>query len=50
MTLNTLRSLFYSLARFLGDVNALRRGRIRQRLGNRIVGRIAGRLLRRIFR
>jgi len=35
----TARSLAYGLARFLGDVNAVRRGRITRRLANRLIGR-----------
>jgi hypothetical protein len=50
MNLNSIRSILYSLARILGDVQAVRRGRIGQRIQNRMAGRIADRLLRRIFR
>ena len=35
----TTRSLLYGLARFLGDVHAVRRGRITRRLVNRAIGR-----------
>jgi hypothetical protein len=35
----TTRSLAYAFARFLGDVNAVRRGRITRRLVNRAIGR-----------
>jgi hypothetical protein len=44
----TFRSFLYTLARFLGDVNAVRRGRVGQRIKNRIAGRITARLLRRL--
>jgi hypothetical protein len=50
MTISHLRRLLYKFNRFLGDVNAVKRGRIRQRAGNRVIGRIAGRMLRRLWR
>uniref|UniRef100_A0A6M3J1J7 Uncharacterized protein n=1 Tax=viral metagenome TaxID=1070528 RepID=A0A6M3J1J7_9ZZZZ len=37
------RSTLYLLARILGDVNAVRRGRVVARLWNRTVGRIVAR-------
>jgi hypothetical protein len=46
MTLNFLRSALYRLARLLGDVQAVRRGRIVERTHNRILGRIARKVLR----
>jgi hypothetical protein len=50
MGIGSVRSILYLIARFLGDVQAVRRGRIRQRVQRRIAGRIMGRLLGRIFR
>jgi hypothetical protein len=48
----SLRSWLYALARFMGDVNAIRRGpsRIVRRLGRKAVGRMAGRTINQIFR
>jgi len=46
----SVRSFLYFLARLLGDVNAVRRGRVGRRIGRRIVGRSAGRWLGRLFR
>lgn len=34
-----MRGLLYLLARWLGDVNAVRRGRLHKRIVNRWVGR-----------
>ncbi len=45
-----LRSLLYLVARLLGDVNAVRRGRIGQRIVRRLAGRATGRALRRMLR
>ena len=43
-----MRPLLYLLARFLGDLNAIRKGRIGKRIERRIVGRLIGKLLRRL--
>ena len=45
-----MRSFLYALARFLGDVNAVKRGRVGKRIARRVVGRGMGRLLGRLFR
>jgi len=50
MSIGSLRNLLYKAARFLGDVNAVLRGRVMKRLGRRIVGRFSGRLIGRLFR
>ncbi len=44
------RSLLYRLARMLGDVNAVRRGRVGRRIARRTTGRGAARILGRLFR
>ena len=44
-----LRSALYRTARRLGDVNAVRRGRVPQRLARRAAGRATSRLLRWLF-
>ena len=46
----SVRSLLYWLARLLGDVNAVRRGRIGQRIVRRVAGKAAGRALRKTLR
>ncbi len=48
--LNQIRSALYFLARVLGDVNAIRRGRIAQRIVRRGVGRATGRVIGRLLR
>ncbi len=45
-----IRSLLYWLARILGDVNAVRRGRIGQRIVRRVAGKATGRALRKTLR
>lgn len=53
MTLNKIRSALYTLAKLLGDAQAIgskRKGAVRRRVGRRVAGHIAGRLLGRLFR
>ena len=49
MTLNSLRSLLYTAARTLGDINAILKGRFLQRLQNRAVYRLTNRLIRKLL-
>jgi len=46
----SFRSFLYLLARFLGDVNAVKRGRVGRRIGRRLAGKVTGRGLGRLFR
>jgi hypothetical protein len=50
MSINKTRSVLYKLAKLLGDVNAVQKGKIGQRIGRRITGKIIGRLLGRFFK
>jgi hypothetical protein len=50
MSINRTRSQLYLLARLLGDVQAVRTGRVGKRVGRRIVGRATGRGIGRLFR
>lgn len=45
-----MRSFLYWLARLLGDVNAVKRGKIGRRIGRRAAGKVTGRALRRWFK
>jgi hypothetical protein len=44
------RGLLYKVARILGDVDAVQRGRAGRRVARRVAGRQTGRLLRNLFR
>lgn len=44
------KSLIYRLLRLSNDINAVRRGRITQRVGRRAYGKATGRLARKLFR
>ncbi|MEX2446271.1 MAG: hypothetical protein WD734_02940 [Dehalococcoidia bacterium] len=50
MSMNGTRGFIYALAKLLGDVNAVRRGRVGRRVGRRVAGKTTGRALRRLFR
>ncbi|WP_176473373.1 hypothetical protein [Niallia circulans] len=42
MTIGKLRTWLYRIARVLGDINAIKRGRVKQRMKNRFIGKITG--------
>jgi hypothetical protein len=44
------RSWLYRIARWMGDYEAAKRGRVGHRVGRRIAGRATGRALWRIFK
>lgn len=46
LTIGKVRTALYKTAKYLGDVDAVRKGRIAQRIKNRILGKISGRILR----
>ncbi len=48
--MGSIRNLLYMVARMLGDVQAVRKGRVGKRVGRRITGRLAGRGLSRLWR
>ena len=45
-----MRSFLYRLARLLGDISAVRRGKIHRRIARRTAGKYAGGLLRSLFK
>lgn len=46
----TFRGFLYTLAKILGDVQDIAKGRIGKRIGRRLSGKISGRLLSKLFR
>jgi hypothetical protein len=50
LKINKFRSLLYFIAKLLGDINAVQKGRIGRRIGVRAVGKITGRLIGRLFK
>jgi hypothetical protein len=47
LSVNRTRGFLYSLARFLGDYQAVKRGRVGRRLDNKAIGRS---VVRRVWR
>jgi len=45
-----LRSLLYTLAKILGDVNAVKKGKVSKRVGRRLAGRLTGKVMRKLFK
>lgn len=45
-----MRNLLYKLARILGDVDAVKKGRAGKRLGRRAAGKATGKGLGKLFR
>ncbi|GAB4150161.1 MAG: hypothetical protein Fur0015_14290 [Ignavibacteriales bacterium] len=50
MTINSIRNVLYKVAKILGDINAINKGKITERVVRRAAGRTSGRLLQRLFR
>lgn len=50
MSINKVRSALYSLAKLLGDVNAVVKGKIGQRIVRRVVGKATGRVFSKWFK
>lgn len=48
--MSNLRSFLYALAKLLGDLNAVAKGKVGRRVGRRIAGKLTGRALWRLFR
>lgn len=49
MSLTKTRSALYKTARILGDIDAVKKGKIVRRTKNRYVGRLTGKLLRKLL-
>lgn len=49
-SISKIRSALYKTARILGDVNAVKRGKVGKRLARRVAGRATGRGLGRLFK
>lgn len=46
MTIGKIRTVLYKLGKLLGDINAVKRGKVKQRIRNRIIGKFTGRLFK----
>lgn len=43
--ISKIRSALYSSAKLLGDINAVQKGKVGQRIKNRIIGKLTSRLI-----
>lgn len=50
MDINKLRKTLYTIARILGDINAVQKGTIGKRIVRRAAGRQTGKMLRKLFK
>lgn len=50
MSINKVRRGLYKTARILGDINAVKKGKVGKRVGRRIAGKQAGKALRKLFK
>jgi hypothetical protein len=48
-SLSSTRGALYTLARLLGDMQAVQNGRVGRRVGRRVAGKVTGRGLGRLF-
>jgi len=44
------RGWLYTIARLLGDVNAVKKNKVPRRVGRRLAGKAAGRVLKKVFK
>lgn len=50
MKINKIRSICYSVAKYLGDYNAVKKGKVARRVGRRVAGKGVGRLFQKFFK
>ena len=46
----SIRGLLYTVAKLMGDVNAVKKGTVGKRVARRTVGKATGRTMRKLFR
>ena len=46
MNISKIRTILYTVAKYLGDIDAVRKGRVKQRIKNRLIGKVTGRLFK----
>ncbi len=45
-----LRGLLYTIARLMGDVNAVKKGKVGRRVSRRVAGKSTGKAMRKLFK
>lgn len=48
MKINGIRNILYTVAKILGDINAVQKGKIGQRILRRLAGKLAGRMMNKL--
>ena len=46
MNISKIRKILYTTAKYLGDVDAVKKGRVKERVFNRIVGKLTSKLFK----
>jgi hypothetical protein len=50
MSINKLRSFLYGTAKILGDVNAVKKGKIGKRIARRTAGKVTSKFMNKLFK
>jgi hypothetical protein len=50
MSISKTREILYFLARILGDISAVKKGKVGKRIARRAAGRMAGKGFRKLFK
>lgn len=50
MRINNIRKVLYAISRILGDVNAVKKGKVGKRIGRRVAGKGTGKMMRKLFK
>ncbi|MDA1475255.1 hypothetical protein [Bacillus changyiensis] len=50
MSINKIRSAMYKSGKILGDVNAVKKGKVGKRIARRAAGKTTGKLLGKLFK
>lgn len=45
-----IKSLIYKALRISNDINAIKKGKVKQRIGRRVAGRAAGKMINKMFK
>ncbi|WP_169792870.1 hypothetical protein [Lentibacillus amyloliquefaciens] len=50
MKINNIRKVLYTVSKILGDVNAVKKGKVGKRIGRRVAGKGTGKMLQKLFK
>lgn len=46
MNISKIRKMLYTTAKYLGDIDAVKKGRVKERLYNRVIGKLTSKLFK----